>query len=82
MLTENSVQNQNCSRKYFQEQHSSHQTANYCSHYLGSCAHSRHFAVAAATAATATAAAATAAAAAATATAAAATATARDRLRG
>ena len=47
------VQCQNCSHKYFQEQHSSHQTAYYCSHYLGSCAHSGRSAVAAATAATA-----------------------------
>ena len=47
------VQCQNCSHKYFQEQHSSQQTAYHCSHYLGSCTHSGRFAVAAAAAATA-----------------------------
>ena len=41
------VQCQNCSHKYFQEQHSSHQTAYHCSHSLGSCAHSGCFAAAA-----------------------------------
>lgn len=56
VLTHIYIQHKSCSHEYFQQQHSSRQTAHQDSHGLGSCAHSWCFAVVAVAAATAAAA--------------------------